>query len=301
MMDEYYGAIRLLPQPLQGALAALPPARAGAIHEIRLRAGEPVQFTVAGRPVAAAAYSPETPALQGLCVPPDGVEPILYALCGGSIHSHEGELARGFFTLPGGHRVGVGGVYLYGENGRPVLQQAESLNIRVARQVRCALPPALRTLLTGHFTGLLLLGEPDSGKTTLLRSILAFLRETGRTAAVIDARQEILPVQPGQNGGWGCDRIAGLDKATAVEMALRTLGPQVLLLDELGAMEEVYALERGFFGGVDVIATLHAASFEEAERKPQVQYLHRDGLLRHACLLAGRQTPGRIAACRSYS
>lgn len=300
MMDEYYEAIRLLPQPLQGALAAIPPARAGMVHEIRLRAGEPVQFTVAGRPVAAAAYSPETPALRALRVPPDGVEAILYALCGGSVHSHEGELARGFFTLPGGHRVGVGGVYLYDGDGHPALQQAESLNIRVARQVRCALPPELRALLAGHFTGLLLLGEPDSGKTTLLRSILAFLRENGRTAAVIDARQEILPPRPGQVGP-GCDRIAGLDKATAVEMALRTLGPQVLLLDELGAMEEVYALERGFFGGVDVIATLHAASFEEAEHKPQVQYLRRDGMLRHACLLAGRQTPGRIAACRSYS
>lgn len=38
-------------------------------------------------------------------------------------------------------------------------------------------------------------------------------------------------------------------------MALRSLSPQVILLDELGGLDEVTALEQGLFSGVDFIAT----------------------------------------------
>ena len=298
MKDEYYDAIRLLPGWLAAPLAAVPPEQAALIHEIRLRQGRPVQFTVRGQPLAAERCGP---GLAALTVPPGRMEEVLYTLCGGSVHAHEEELARGFFTLPGGHRVGVGGAYTCGENGRPVLQQAESLNIRVARFAHCSLPPALQALLARRFTGLLIFGEPDSGKTTLLRSMIPFLQARGRTPVVIDSRGELLPPDAAGRQEAGCDRLAGLDKAAAVQIALRTLGPQVLLLDELGTMEEVLALEQGFFGGVDVVATLHAASFAEAERKPQVRRLLEDGFLRHACLLEGRHKPGCIRAGKDYA
>ena len=51
------------------------------------------------------------------------------------------------------------------------------------------------------------------------------------------------------------DEISGLPKAMAVQMALRTLSPQFILLDELGGTEEVRALEQGMFSGAAVIAT----------------------------------------------
>jgi stage III sporulation protein AA len=94
------------------------------------------------------------------------------------------------------------------------------------------------------------------------------------------------------------DCIAGLPKREAVQMALRTLGPQVILLDELGGMDEVTALEQGFFSGVDFVASVHAASWEEALRRPQVQYLQTHGMVRAAALLEGRANPGRVSEVR---
>ena len=58
---------------------------------------------------------------------------------------------------------------------------------------------------------MLLVGEPDSGKTTLLRSAAAFLAGQGRTVTVVDERQEVWP-EGGPAGGEALDVIAGLPK-----------------------------------------------------------------------------------------
>ena len=81
----------------------------------------------------------------------------------------------------------------------------------------------------------------------------------------------------GNAPGEALDVLAGLPKGQAVQMALRTLSPQVILLDELGGLDEVTALEQGLFSGVDFIATLHAATPEEATMRPQVKYLMERG------------------------
>ena len=79
-----------------------------------------------------------------------------------------------------------------------------------------------------------------------------------------------------------------------MNMALRTLSPQVILLDELGTLAETAALEQGFYSGVDFVASVHAASVEEATRRPQVQALQRHGMLRVFVLLHGCTAPGKV-------
>ena len=69
-------------------------------------------------------------------------------------------------------------------------------------------------------------------------------------------------------------------------------------LDELGGLDELYALEQGLFSGVEFIATLHAASWEEAAHRPQVQYLQKCGALHVAVLLKGRTAPGQLKEVR---
>ena len=79
-----------------------------------------------------------------------------------------------------------------------------------------------------------------------------------------------------------------------MQMALRTLSPQIILLDELGTLAETAALEQGFYSGVDFVASVHAASVEEAARRPQVQALQRHGMLRVFVLLHGCTAPGKV-------
>ena len=268
-MDEYYRAVRALPAWLARPLSALPPGIAEQVHEIRLRVGCGVQLTIGGKPCCPA----ELPALQKLRLTPLQMEEIFVTLCGGSVHSHETEIAVGYVTLSCG-----------------------SVNVRVARNREFPLPQKLRDILQQRFIGMLLMGEPDSGKTTLLRGVARELAKQNRAVAVIDERREIFPSE--ESAALPLDILSGIPKGQAVQMALRTLSPQVILLDELGGMDELYALEQGLFSGVEFIATLHAASWEEAARRPQVQYLQKCGALHVAVLLKGRTAPGQLKEVR---
>lgn len=303
-MDEYYEVIQALPRWLADPLAAVPPGQAAQIQEIRLRAGEPVVFTLQGRQCVAAQSSPALAAMGRLRLTQAQIEECLLFMAGNSLHSYEDELAGGYLTLAGGHRVGVGGRYARSTSGctpHYILVQACSLNLRVARTRTPALPPELRQLLAEPFGALALVGEPGSGKTTVLRGIACELKRIGRSCAVVDEREELFGRQQLPPGGLcGADVVAGIAKADAVQMALRTLAPQVILLDELGSTEEVQALQQGFAGGVDLVFTLHAGSLEEADRRPQFRLLRQSGMLRAACLLAGRHAPGVITQVQAY-
>ena len=120
-----------------------------------------------------------------------------------------------------------------------------------------------------------------------------------KLVSVIDERLELFPGTLGpQMSGRELDVLSGIPKGIAIQMALRALSPQVILLDELGGLEEVSALEQGLFSGVDFIATLHAASPEEAVGRPQVQALQARGALRVLVWLKGRRAPGEIQEVR---
>lgn len=291
-MDEYYRAVRALPAWLASPLAQLPVQTAMRIQELRLRTGCAVTFTVQGRQCPASALPGCPPKLAAMRLNALQIEEIFHTLCNGSVHTHERELAEGYLTTAVGNRVGVAGQFVQREGQCIALQKVTSLNLRIARSCVIPLPPALDKLLEQHFTGLLVVGEPGSGKTTLLRTIARTLAERQRLVAVIiDERGELFPPEGPLPP---LERIGGVDKARAVQMALRTLAPQVILLDELGSLEETMALEQGFFSGVDFIASIHAPDAAQAQCRPQVQALLQRGMLRQLVILAGRETPGCI-------
>ena len=290
-MDEYYQAVRALPTWLAAPLAQLPVQTAVRVQELRLRIGCAVTFTVQGRQCAASVLPGCPPALAAMRLDALQIEEIFYTLCNGSVHTHERELAEGYLTTAAGNRVGVAGQFVQREG-----QSITSLNLRIARSCAICLPPELDKLLEQHFTGLLVVGEPGSGKTTLLRTIARTLAERQRLVAVVDERGELFPPEQPLPP---LERVGGVDKARAVQMALRTLAPQVILLDELGSLEETMALEQGFFSGVDFIASIHAPDAAQAQCRPQVQTLLQRGMLRQLVVLAGRETPGCIREVRA--
>lgn len=291
-MDEFYQAIRALPVWLSQPLSCLPEQTACKIHELRLRTAGEIFAVLPGRTCAISLFPGCPPELKHIRLTQHQLEETFYALCGGSVHTHQSELAQGYLTTSGGCRVGVAGRYIQQESGEVLLQRVEALNLRIAREVEVLLPEVLCGVLNTYFSGLLVIGEPDSGKTTLLRQIAKTLAAQPKKVTVIDERGELFPERMQKNAAL--DRLSGLPKARSVQMALRTLSPQVILLDELGGMEDVLALEQVFFSGVSLIASIHASSVEEAMRRPQVQRLKQCGMLCAVAVLAGSNAPGRV-------
>ena len=219
-MDEYYKAVRALPTWLAAPLAQLPAQTAARVQELRLRTGCAVTFTVQGRQCPASALPGCPPALAAMRLDALQIEEIFHTLCNGSVHTHERELSEGYLTTAAGNRVGVAGQFVQREGHGITLQKVTSLNLRIARNCTIRLLPALDKLLEQHFTGLLVVGEPGSGKTTLLRTIARTLAERQRLVAVVDERGELFPPEGPLPP---LERIGGVDKARAVQMALRTL------------------------------------------------------------------------------
>ena len=121
--------------------------------------------------------------------------------------------------------------------------------------------------------GVLVISPPAGGKTTFLRSA-AYLLATGSKpyrVGIADERCELfLPAGL-------CDRITGCPKCKAVELWTRTMSPEYLICDELGAGEEVPLLAAQNTG-VKLIASVHGSSVEEAARRPCVKALLEGGV-----------------------
>ena len=215
-MDEYYRAVQALPAWLARPLSALPPDIAEQVHEIRLRVGCGVQLTIGGRPCCPAGL----PALQTLRLTPLQMEEIFLTLCSGSVHSHETEIAAGYVTLGCGCRAGLAGRFYCPPGQSAVLQELRSVNIRVARSREFPLPQKLRDILQQRFVGMLLMGEPDSGKTTLLRGIARELASRERAVALIV-----------KNGGKASGSVS---KKTAYVVAGTAAGSKLTKAQTLG-------------------------------------------------------------------
>lgn len=290
-MDEYYRILESLPPALRTPLAKLDAHYAPHIQEIRLRLGQPVQFTIRGRLCPAAKFLPGTGLPSALET--DTLRDCFLQLCRRSVYAYEDELKQGYFTVQGGCRIGVAGC-----RGPGGFSAVTSLNLRIARWLTCPLPPELEALTVAPTGGLLLAGPPGSGKTTLLRSLVQKLCEGDALVSVIDERGELMACEAGslpRAAQIRCDVYARCTKAEGIAMALRCMNPQVIVCDELGTPGDAEAVAQGVASGVVFFATVHCDDPAGLRKKPALAALLDTGAFAKAAFLSGRSHPGAVA------
>ena len=122
----------------------------------------------------------------------------------------------------------------------------------------------------GTFPSIIVASPPAGGKTTFLRDFTRLLsggfNNRYRKLAVIDERNEI--AYKGTGGisadiGVNTDVLTGYPKSEGIEMAIRTLSPEMIVCDEISKTEEVLAMEDGFLSGVKFAVSVHASSKKE--------------------------------------
>lgn len=168
--------------------------------------------------------------------------------------------ALGFLTAPGGHRIGLCGQPAYKEGIMTGFRSLDSICIRVARDF-----PGISRGIEGEGRSVLILGAPGWGKTTLLRDLARMLSQK-HTVCVVDSREELFP--EGFQRGKRMDVLSGCPKDKGIEMVLRTMGPEIIAVDEITAGEDCLALRQAAGCGVKLLATAHAGSAEEFRTRP---------------------------------
>ncbi len=166
--------------------------------------------------------------------------------------------ASGFLTIQGGHRIGLCGEAVCKNGEVTGFREMHSLCIRIARDITGG---AAR--IAEKNRSLLILGAPGWGKTTLLRDYSRKIAQE-HTVTVIDERKELFP--PGFERGKRMDVLFGCPKREGIEMALRTMGPEYIAVDEITAGEDCDAITRASGCGVRLIATAHAGSLQDFRR-----------------------------------
>lgn len=290
-MDEYYSVVRALPAPLSDELLTLEPEVAPKVQEVRLRAEQPVFFTIQGKLTLAVQYLVKTKVCA--CITKTFLQRCFLQLCRYSAYAYEEELRQGFFTIQGGNRIGVAGHRSQGS-----FTSVASLNLRVARWITCDLPLPVKKYLSSGSGGLLVAGVPGSGKTTFLRTLVQFLSATDEVVCVVDERGELMESETGKGNApqtTNCDVYTRCPKAEGICMALRCMNPRYIVCDELGTDADIKAVEQGIASGVCFLASVHCDTPQALQQKPKLARLLDTGAFSAAIFLDGRCRPGTVA------
>ena len=191
-------------------------------------------------------------------------------------------MAMGYLTAPGGHRIGLGGEMTVDRGQAAGFRSVESVCIRVARDV----PDVGRPF--GDLPGsVLILGPPGAGKTTLLRDLCRQLSKREQVA-VVDERGELFP--EGFVRGRAMDVLSLCPKPRGVDMAVRTLSPATVAVDEITGEDDAQALLRAGWCGVRLLATAHGGSMKDLKKRPIYRILTENHLFDHILLCCRDQS-----------
>lgn len=303
-MDQKSEILKNFSKNIREILARTPTTFEG-LQEIRLRTDKPLMAVYGGEEFFVAADGTLTKKPGGtFIVSREEIRETMEYIAGYSLYAFEEELGQGFLTIQGGHRVGVAGrAVLDGDRVRS-LKHISFINVRLAHQVLgCAdrVLPYVAGEKGVHHT--LIISPPRCGKTTLLRDLIRQISDgneqlPGRTVGVADERSELGGAYLGvpQNElGIRTDVLDCCPKAEGMLMLLRSMSPQVIAVDEIGACDDVHAIEYAIRCGCALLATVHGSGLSDIRRRPHIGRLIEDKVFERYIVLRNGENVGELA------
>jgi len=175
----------------------------------------------------------------------------------------------------GDNRAGIAGTLHRISGIRNRRGAVVGLTCRVGRAVYGTLDIVLDIVRSGE--SICLLGKPGVGKTTMLREAARILSEDRKRVVIVDTSNEIAGDGDVPHPGIGHARRMQVpdpahQHATMIE-AVENHMPQVVVIDEIGTIEEAQASRTIAERGVQLIATAHGQTLENILMNPTLSDL----------------------------
>lgn len=270
------------------------------LQEIRLRVNQPLLAKVAGKEMLISDRG------KTVYVTAEQIKECFAYISQYSYYAFAEEISRGYLTVPGGHRVGIGGKVIWEDGRCKGMRHISFLNIRVSHQVKnCGLPVLPLIYERGRVKNTLIISPPGAGKTTLMRDLIRLISEGnpygyGQNVSVVDERSELAACYQGipQNDlGPRCDVLDGVEKAVGISMMVRSMNPQVVAVDEIGGKADVEAMAEAARCGCGILATAHGSGIEEIKDKPYLGQLVNERIFERYLFLSAAERPGELIYC----
>lgn len=214
-----------------------------------------------------------------------------------SVYRFNSQIKQGFITTNKGARIGISGeVVVSNLNEVVTIKNPTSLVIRIPHEVRnCA--QEVMPFIADKFgiKNTLIISPPGCGKTTFIRDIARALTYMNKiyNVLVVDERFEISGVN-GLDVGVTTDVMTGGTKEFAFNGGIRALKPDVIITDEIGSKNDVFAIKQACLSGVKVIATAHAEDEEEIKKKSWFKDLLVNKIFDRFVVLSSRNGVGTV-------
>lgn len=285
--------IEVLPKEIAKIVSQYPPEKIEKMEEIRKRVSRPLEIIIDGIPF-----------FHHHIISNEDANQLLNKLSHYSIYTLEEELKRGYITIQGGHRVGLAGKVIT-ENGRvKVIRDVTSFNIRIAKQKIGVANELSRYLYDRYWRNTIIIGPPQTGKTTLLRDIARMI-STGietrsippKKVGIVDERSEIAGCVKGipqASLGHRVDVLDSCPKAEGMMMMIRSMSPDVLIVDEIGRAEDSDAILEAVNAGVSLVVTVHGHGLEDLLKRPTLKKILEMGVIERFVQLSRTNGPGTV-------
>ncbi|MBR5268051.1 MAG: stage III sporulation protein AA [Lachnospiraceae bacterium] len=264
----------------------------GHVQEVRIRAGRPIFVRINGEEIQMNGYADHRL-----------IRELLELFANHSLYAYEEEIRQGFLTIEGGHRVGLSGKVVLDGTEIRTMKDISGLNIRLAHERKGCAESILPWLYQDErIQNTIFISPPGGGKTTILRDVIRLISDgnshsPGKNVSVVDERSEIgacLRGIPQCDLGKRTDILDGCPKALGMTMMIRSMGPEVLAVDEIGTRADLEALRNALRSGVRILATVHGDSLEDIQKKPILSEMVEDGIFGRYLILGKFPDPGTL-------
>ena len=196
----------------------------------------------------------------------EDLEKLISIIFNHSYYAKKNEIINGYVTLTEGIRVGICGRYIC--DGDKIVNIADyfSINIRIPHHINGICLGISRYIKNteNKLLPTLIISSPGGGKTTLLKDIIRCIT-TGekfkiQNLCVIDERCEI--TSGNSHLGDTCDIIQNISKPQGINIAIRSMSPDIIATDEIGSKDDIKALQKAKISGITPIATIHGENMD---------------------------------------